>query len=69
MLTNTDRLDAIETGLNAASLKMNKTIEFYETKDAIESITVDIENMFNSLDYIDRILDTCTEVLSITEER
>ena len=67
MLTNADRLDIIESGLNAASLKMNNSIEFYETRDAINDIMNDIREMSRQLDYIDKILETSREIIYIAE--
>ena len=67
MLTNADRLDAIESGLNAASLKMNSVIEFYETRDAVNDVMDDINGMFERLDNVDNVLKTSREIFSIAE--
>jgi Mg2+ and Co2+ transporter CorA len=68
MLTNADRLDALESAMNAVSIKMNNLIEFYETRDATNDIMDDVRTMFERLDSIERILNSSREIFSMIEE-
>ena len=67
MLTNTERLDAIESGIVTAAHKMHDFAEFYETRDAINDLMDEVRDMFERLRNIEDMLNTSRQILSMIE--
>lgn len=67
MLTNTQRLDAIESGIVTAAHKMHEFAEFYETRDAINDLMDNVREMFERLRNVEDMLDTSSQILSMIE--